>query len=36
MDARGLTDQELQEGTHRSSMTELTDWTVDADKTLVF
>jgi len=36
MDARGLTDQDLQEGTHRSSMTELTDWTVDADKTLVF
>lgn len=36
MDARGLTDQELQEGTHRSSMNELTDWTVDADKVLVF
>jgi len=36
MDARGLTDQDLQEGSHRSSMSELTDWTVDADKILVF
>lgn len=36
MEARGLTDQELQEGTHRSSMSELTDWTAVADKTLVF
>ncbi len=36
MDARGLTDQELQEGTHRSNMSELTDWTIDADKILVF
>lgn len=36
MDARGLTDQDLQDGTHRSTMAELTEWTADADKTLVF
>jgi uncharacterized protein involved in oxidation of intracellular sulfur len=36
MEARGITDLELQEGTHRSSMSELTDWTAGADKTLVF
>jgi uncharacterized protein involved in oxidation of intracellular sulfur len=36
MDARGLTEQELQEATHRSSMSELTDWSIDADKILVF
>jgi uncharacterized protein involved in oxidation of intracellular sulfur len=36
MDARGIADTELVEGTHRSSMDELTRWTVDADKVLVF
>lgn len=36
MDARGLTDEELVEGAHRSSMDELTDWTLWADKVLVF
>lgn len=36
MDARGITDAELVEGTHRSSMDELTAWTVEADKVLVF
>ncbi len=36
MDARGLTDAELMEGVHRSSMEELTDWTIEADKILVF
>lgn len=36
MDARGLTDSELSEGCHRSSMEELTTWTLWADKVLVF
>ncbi len=36
MDARGITDGELVEGTCRSSMEELTDWTLWADKIIVF
>ena len=36
MDARGITDSELAEGTRRSSMEELTDWTLWADKVIVF
>lgn len=36
MDARGIAGEELVEGTHRSSMEELTNWTLWADKTLVF
>ncbi|HEX9036255.1 MAG TPA: DsrE family protein [Ktedonobacterales bacterium] len=36
MDARGITDAELLDGVHRSSMDELTAWTVEADKALVF
>jgi len=36
MDARGLNDDDLADGTHRSSMDELTKWTVDADKVMVF
>ena len=36
MDARGITDAELIEGCHRSSMDELTIWTDWADKVLVF
>ena len=36
MDARGITDEELADGCHRSSMHELTDWTEQADKVLVF
>jgi len=36
MDARGITDKELAEGCHRSSMDELTDWTQQADRVLVF
>ena len=36
MDARGLTDTELVEGASRSTMDELTEMTVDADKVLVF
>ncbi|MFP4232590.1 MAG: DsrE/DsrF/TusD sulfur relay family protein [Spirochaetaceae bacterium] len=36
MDARGITDEELIDKTHRSSMDELTEWTVWADKVIVF
>ncbi len=36
MDARGITEEELAEGTRRSSMDEWTDWTIEADKVLVF
>lgn len=36
LDARGITDAELIEGTHRSTMAELTDWTAESDRTLVF
>lgn len=36
MDARGITETELAEGTHRSSLDEWTAWTIEADKTLVF
>lgn len=36
LDARGFTDTELMEGASRSTMAELTDWTVWADKVLVF
>jgi uncharacterized protein involved in oxidation of intracellular sulfur len=36
MDARGLTDAELVEGTRRSSLDELTDWTLWADRVIVF
>lgn len=36
MDARGLKDGELLEGASRSTMEELTDWTLWADKVLVF
>lgn len=36
MDARGITDAELSEVTHRSSLEELTDWTQWADRILVF
>lgn len=36
MDARGLTDAEIEEGCHRSSMDELTAWTLSASRTLVF
>ncbi|MEX2442499.1 MAG: DsrE family protein [Alkalispirochaeta sp.] len=36
MDARGMTDQELTGGTHRSSMEELTDWTISADRVITF
>ncbi len=36
MDARGLHDVELVEGARRSSLEELADWTVWADRVLVF
>jgi len=36
MDARGINQEDLAEGAHRSSMDELTDWTLWADKALVF
>jgi uncharacterized protein involved in oxidation of intracellular sulfur len=36
MDARGLRDEELIEGTRRSTLAQLADWTAEADKVLVF
>jgi uncharacterized protein involved in oxidation of intracellular sulfur len=36
MDARGISDGELVEGTCRSSLEELADWTIWADKVIVF
>lgn len=36
MDARGIADTELVEGTRRSSLDELTTWTREAEKVLVF
>lgn len=36
MDARGVAADDLIAGSHRSSMDELTDWTLSADKVLVF
>lgn len=36
MDARGVTDETLVDGTRRSSMDELRDWTMHANKVLVF
>ena len=36
MDARGIADTDLIEGTNRSSMDKLTSWTREADKVLVF
>lgn len=36
MDARGLTDSDLTEGALRSSLDELTDWTLEADQVLIF
>jgi uncharacterized protein involved in oxidation of intracellular sulfur len=36
MDARGVTDADLQPGAHRSSMAELAKWTVWADKVVTF
>jgi uncharacterized protein involved in oxidation of intracellular sulfur len=36
MDARGLQDADLVQGSRRSSLEELTDWTLWADRVLVF
>lgn len=36
MDARGITDEMLIEGVHRSTMVELADWTVGASKVVSF
>jgi len=36
MDARGIKETEIAEGTRRSSLDELTQLTVDADKVIVF
>jgi uncharacterized protein involved in oxidation of intracellular sulfur len=36
MDARGITDVELADGCRRSTMEELTDWTQQAHRVLVF
>lgn len=36
MDARGMQGEELMDGTHRGSLEELADWTMWADKVLVF
>jgi uncharacterized protein involved in oxidation of intracellular sulfur len=36
MDARGITAAELVEGSRRSTLEELAEWTVWADKVIVF
>ena len=36
IDARGMTDEPLVPGVHRSSMDELTAWTIWADKVITF
>ena len=36
MDAHGISEAELSEGTRRSTLDELTQWTLWADKTVVF
>jgi len=36
MDARGIEDELLSEGAHHSSMDELTDWTLWAEKVITF
>jgi uncharacterized protein involved in oxidation of intracellular sulfur len=36
MDARGLLDDQLAEGTRRRSLRELADWVLEATRTLVF
>ncbi|MDO9053177.1 MAG: DsrE family protein [Gallionella sp.] len=36
MDARGMGDSDIADGTHRSTLAELAEWTSWADKVLVF
>lgn len=36
LDARGISDDQLVEGTKRSSMEQLADWTLEADRVITF
>lgn len=36
MDARGVSDADIVEGARRSTLVQLADWTIEADKVLVF
>jgi len=36
MDARGVSDADIVEGARRSTLAQLADWTIEADKVLVF
>jgi uncharacterized protein involved in oxidation of intracellular sulfur len=36
MDARGMTETDMIEGARRSTLAQLADWTLEADKVLVF
>ena len=36
MEARGITENDIAEGTHKSTLAELAEWTAWADKVLVF
>jgi uncharacterized protein involved in oxidation of intracellular sulfur len=36
MEARGITEADIAEGTHKSTLAELAEWTAWADKVLVF
>ncbi len=36
LDARGITEQQLVKGSHRSTLEELTDWTLWADRVITF
>ena len=36
MEARGMRDEDLADGVHRSNMAELTAWTIEADKVITF
>lgn len=36
MDARGMRDEEVIEGARRGTLAQLADWTIEADKVLVF
>ncbi|MFQ6008976.1 MAG: DsrE/DsrF/TusD sulfur relay family protein [Candidatus Zixiibacteriota bacterium] len=36
LDARGISDQDLISGVHRSSMDEMTEWTIESKRAIVF
>jgi uncharacterized protein involved in oxidation of intracellular sulfur len=36
MDARGMGEAEMVEGARRSTLAQLAEWTIEADKVLVF